>query len=119
MEAADISGLHINDNEYCTVVGSQYYKNNKFKVKISKLTPFTLSNSRESFNPNILVNDPKVKPSVGRSVTTQNYVTIERSAMCNLIGLTDNNYNVPDGTVLKCRCQNGDYNTMVIVDGKF
>ena len=116
MEAADISGLHINDNEYCTVIGNQQYTNNTFKVKVSKLTPFDLPNGRESFNPNFLVNDPKVKPSVGRSVTVQNAITVRRAPNADLKRYANIYCDIPSGTVLKCRCWNGDFKTMTIVD---
>ena len=116
MEAADISGLHINDNEYCTIVGSQYCNSSTFKVKVSKLTPFSLPKGRESFNPNFLVNDPKVKPSVGKSVTVQNAITVSRAPNADLRRFANGIGYIPDGTILKCRCWNGDFKTMTIVD---
>lgn len=118
METSVISGLNINDTEYCTVVGAQYYNNSTFKVKVSKLTPFALTEGRQTFNPNILVNDSSVKPSVNKFVNTQKFLTITRSAMCNLIGVTDSKNMVPNGTVLKCSCQNGDFTKLTITDAK-
>ena len=118
MEVSNVSGLNINDTEYCTVIGNQYYNNKYFHVKIPKLTPYSLPKGKLMFNSHILVNDKDVKPSISKYVTGQDYLTIERSAMCNLIGATDSQHMVPSGTVLKCSCQNGDFTKLTIVDAK-
>lgn len=112
-----VSELNLKENEYCTIVGNQYYANSHFNIKIHKLMVDVTPISSESFNKNIFINATSCKPNVSGSVGVKDYITVPRSAQCSLQDKIMNERDeVGDGTVIICQCLNGNYRNMKIID---
>lgn len=113
----NISDVSLSQNEFCSLVGYQYYANTTFKLRIPKLMPSVTSPMNDPFNKNILVNASDCKPSVNNTLRVQNYITVQRSPQCSLAHKIVNIRNeVPDGLGITCLCMNGNYKDMAIVD---
>lgn len=119
-----ISELELQDTEYCYLVGNQKYSNSSFKVKVPRIMPNVTKKGRDSFNKNILINATECKPSVSSSVYMYDYITVRRSAQCDLFGAAtiyehptdDYPTIIRSGTKLRCLCTNGNYKELTIVD---
>lgn len=114
----NVSNITLSQTEYCFLVGSQYYNNREFNVKIPKLMPSVTAPRVEPFNRNILVNSKDCKPSVNNTLKVQNFISIPRSAQCSLYQKIQSVENevIPNGTGLICSCANGNYRDMKIID---
>lgn len=124
MSIENISELELQDTEYCYLVGNQKYSKTSFTVKVPRIMPSISKKGRETFNKNILINSNDCKPSVSSSIYMYDYITVKRSAQCNLLDVATIYERPKDpyptiirsGTKLKCLCTNGDYKTLTIVD---
>ena len=114
----NVGDISLSQTEYCFLVGRQYAGNKYFKIKIPRLMPNVLSHRVETFNRNILVNAKECKPSVNSIITTQNFITVERSAQCSLFSRIDNEEyeTIPSGVGVICTCTSGNYRDMKITD---
>ena len=116
-EIQNIGDVVLSQNEYCFLVGWQYYNNSSFHVTIPKLMPSVTTPRTEPFNKNILVNAKECKPTVDNTMKVQNYVTIKRSNQCSLYHKIGNEKGqVPSGTGVTCLCMNNNYKDMRIID---
>lgn len=119
----NVSDVSLNQNEYCVLVGSQYYNNSSFRVKIPKLMTNVTSPMNDPFNRNILVNAKDCKPFIDNSLNVKNYINVKRSSQCSLLNRIINYDNeshyygyLPDNLGVICLCMNGNYRDMIITD---
>lgn len=110
----------LNMFEYAHLCEPSHANNSTYKVYIPKVMatfPFgSPQQQRWIFNNNVFVNDDNCKPSVGKEVTTQNYVTTGRLFDRNFWHRADRNGIMGKGTKFILQIMDGNIRDRRIAD---
>lgn len=105
--------------EVVRTVGNHEPDATSLKIRIPRLMakinqPITI----ENFDTNIFVNDDKCRVYPKNTITTQNYITVQRSVNCDLshtVKIIDDKSVIPENTQLVCSCIY-DTNKITVID---
>lgn len=113
----NVSGISLNQNEYCRLYGDHHYMDSTLRIQIPKLMTSVTSNMRDPFNRNILVNANNCKPFIDTTLQVKNFINVKRSSQCSLADRVIDEYGTIPGNIgLICLCMNGNYKDMMVID---
>jgi hypothetical protein len=116
MNIQNVTELKLDQNENCFTAINQHYNDTYYGIKVPKIMPMLLPKANKVFNKNILINDASCKPSINGSVSTQEYITVRRSANCSLAHKANIYGIVSANTPVTCTCLNGNIKNLVLTD---
>lgn len=103
--------------EFARTVGVHKLTDTKLRIRIPRfMVNITRDFERISFNRNIFINAPDCKISANNRLEAQNYITVPKTANCDLshIAVRDDNgvLIIPDNSSVICACF---YNDLIFV----